>query len=50
MATPSISQLLEQGYMITDANTIYAGEAWEIVDPLLSMFDTAFHDLRDARR
>jgi len=49
MATPSISKLLEQGYMITDANTIYAGEAWEIENPLLAMFDTAFLDLRTAQ-
>jgi len=49
MATPSVSKLLEQGYMITDANTIYAGQPWEIEDPLLSLFNIAFLDLRTAQ-
>jgi len=44
----SISDLITQGYKIIDSNTVFAGEPWEIVDPVLSEFDTAFHNLRDA--
>jgi len=45
----SISDLITQGYKIIDSNTIFAGEAWEIVDPLLTEFETAFYNLRDAQ-
>ena len=34
MATKSVNQLIEQGYMITDANTIYAGEPAFLNDKL----------------
>ncbi len=49
MATLSVADLITQGYKIIDSNTIFAGEPWEIVDPLLTEFDTAFHNLRDAQ-
>lgn len=45
----SISDLITQGYKIIDSNTIFAGEPWEIVDPLLTEFETAFYNLRDAQ-
>ena len=49
MPRNSVADLITQGYKITDSNTIFAGEPWEIEDPLLTEFDTAFHNLRDAQ-
>ena len=45
----TVNQLIEQGYMITDANTKYAGEPWEMTAELEGMFTPAFLDLRDAQ-
>jgi len=45
----SVNQLIEQGYRISESNVQYAGEAWEIVDPLLTEFETAFEALRTAQ-
>jgi len=45
----SIADLITQGYKIIDSNTIFAGEPWEIVDPVLTEFETAFYNLRDAQ-
>jgi len=45
----SVNQLIEQGYHISESNVQYAGEAWEIVDPLLTEFDDSFDALRTAQ-
>jgi len=45
----TVSQLIEQGYMITDANVKYAGEPWELTTELEGMFTPAFIALRDAQ-
>jgi len=42
------SQLIEQGYIIRDADDKYSGEIWHINAGLRTMFDTAFDDFREA--
>ena len=45
----TVNQLIEQGYMIIDANTKYAGEAWELTPELVALFNPAFLELRTAQ-
>ena len=42
MPRKSVNELIEQGYMITDANKKYAGEPWELTAELDNLFNPAF--------
>jgi len=49
MATKTVSKLIEQGYMIIDANTKYVGESWVLTPALAALFNPGFINLRDAQ-
>ena len=46
MSTKSVNDLIDQGYLIKDADDKYSGEAWKLPDSLRTNFDNAFDNLR----